>query len=64
MMKRSHNRKPLRMLLGSAMASEARVRQQYGIENEITIEFPPQARALFRILHAITARARLQLVIG
>ena len=40
MMKRSHNRKPLRMLLGSAMASEARVRQQYGIENEITIEGP------------------------
>jgi hypothetical protein len=31
MMKRSHNRKPLRMLLGSASASEARVRKQFGI---------------------------------
>ena len=40
MMKRSHNRKPLRMLLGSAFASEARVRKQFGIENEITIEGP------------------------
>jgi hypothetical protein len=40
MMKRSHNRKPLRMLLGSASASEARVRKQFGIENEITIEGP------------------------
>lgn len=38
MMKRSHNRKPLRMLLGSATASETSVRKQYGIENEITIE--------------------------
>jgi hypothetical protein len=40
MMKRSHNKKPLRMLLGSAAASEADVRQQYGIENEIIIEGP------------------------
>ncbi len=40
MMKRSHNRKPLRMLLGSATASEADVRQQFGIENEIMIEGP------------------------
>jgi hypothetical protein len=40
MMKRSHNRKPLRMLLGSASASEARVRKQFGIETEITIEVP------------------------
>lgn len=40
MMKRSHNKKPLRMLLGSAVASVASVRQQYGIENEITIEGP------------------------
>jgi hypothetical protein len=38
MMKRSHDKKPLRMLVGSAVASEAAVRQQYGIENEITIE--------------------------
>ncbi len=38
MMKRSHNRKPLRMLLGSAKASEADVRRQFGIENEIIIE--------------------------
>ena len=40
MMKRSHNRKPLRMLLGSASASEASVRKHFGIENEITIEGP------------------------
>jgi hypothetical protein len=40
MMKRSHDKKPLRMLLGSAVASEAAVRQQYGIENEIMIEGP------------------------
>jgi hypothetical protein len=40
MMKRSHNRKPLRMLLGSAMASEESVRKHYGIENEIMIEGP------------------------
>ena len=40
MMKRSHNKKPLRMLLGSAKASEAAVRKQFGIENEITIEGP------------------------
>jgi hypothetical protein len=38
MMKRSHNKKPLRMLLGSARASEAAVRRQFGIANEITIE--------------------------
>jgi hypothetical protein len=40
MMKRSHNKKPLRMLLGSAVASEAEVWQQFGRENEITIEGP------------------------
>lgn len=40
MMKRSHSRKPLRMLLGSAVASEAAVRQQFGISNEVTIEGP------------------------
>lgn len=40
MMKRSHNKKPLRMLLGSAVASEDAVRAQYGLENEITIEGP------------------------
>lgn len=40
MMKCSHNRKPLRMLLGSAVASEEAVRKQYGIENEIVIEGP------------------------
>jgi hypothetical protein len=40
MMKRSHNRKPLRMLFGSASASEQSVRRQFGIENEITIEGP------------------------
>jgi hypothetical protein len=38
MMKRSHNRKPLRMLLGSASASEASVHKQFGRENEIMIE--------------------------
>jgi hypothetical protein len=40
MMKRSHDKKPLRMLLGSAVVSQAEVRKQYGIENEITIEGP------------------------
>jgi hypothetical protein len=40
MMKRSHNRKSLRMLLGSAVASQDAVRARYGIENEITIEGP------------------------
>jgi len=39
-MKRSHTKKPLRMLLGSAQASEAAVRRQFGIENEIPIEGP------------------------
>ncbi|MGO4831293.1 hypothetical protein AB4144_03190 [Rhizobiaceae sp. 2RAB30] len=40
MMKCSHNKKPMRMLLGSAVASEEAVRKQYGIENEIVIEGP------------------------
>jgi hypothetical protein len=40
MMKRSHNRKPLRMLLGSTVASEDAVRHQFGVENEVTIEGP------------------------
>lgn len=40
MMKRSHNHKPLRMLLRSAVASEEAVRKQFGSENEITIEGP------------------------
>ncbi len=40
MMKRSHKKKPLRMLLGSASASSEAVRKQFGIENEITIEGP------------------------
>ena len=40
MMKRSHNRKPLRMLLGSTVATEAAVRQQFGQENEVMIEGP------------------------
>ncbi|CDM61643.1 hypothetical protein LPU83_pLPU83d_0272 (plasmid) [Rhizobium favelukesii] len=40
MMKRSHKRKPLRMLLGSARASQEAVYRQYGQENEITIEGP------------------------
>jgi len=40
MMKRSHNKKPLRMLLGSASASQEAVRQRYGLDNEITIEGP------------------------
>ena len=38
MMKRSHNRKPLRMLLGSTVATEAAVREQFGYENEVMIE--------------------------
>jgi hypothetical protein len=40
MMKRSHKRKPLRMLFGSARASQEAVYRQYGRENEITIEGP------------------------
>ena len=40
MMKRSHNHKPLRMLLGSTVASEAAVHDQFGRENEIIIEGP------------------------
>lgn len=40
MMKRSHKSKPLRMLLGSASASQEEVRKQFGRENEITIEGP------------------------
>jgi hypothetical protein len=40
MMKRSHNRKPLRMLLGSTVATEAAVHQQFGQENEVMIEGP------------------------
>jgi len=40
MMKRSHNRKPLRMLLGSAVATETAVREQFGLHNEIMIDGP------------------------
>jgi hypothetical protein len=40
MRKRSHNRKPLRMLLGSVTASEASVHAEYGRENELVIEGP------------------------
>jgi hypothetical protein len=40
MMKRSHDRKPLKMLMGSAVASEADVRAQFGLENEIMIVGP------------------------
>jgi hypothetical protein len=40
MMKRSHNKKPLRMLLGSARASQEEVYKRFGRENEITIEGP------------------------
>ena len=40
MMRRSHDRKPLRMLLGSAVANETDVRREYGIDNEILIEGP------------------------
>jgi hypothetical protein len=40
MMKRSHNKKPLRMLIGSARASQDAVYQEFGAENEITIEGP------------------------
>ncbi|MDQ0559882.1 hypothetical protein QO004_001664 [Rhizobium mesoamericanum] len=40
MMKRSHKWKPLRMLLGSARASQEAVYEQFGRENEITIEGP------------------------
>lgn len=40
MVKGSHRRKPLRMLLGSAVASEREVYRQFGKENEIVIEGP------------------------
>lgn len=40
MMRRSHKRKPLRMLLGSAQASQENVHKQFGPENELTIEGP------------------------
>lgn len=40
LMKNSHNRKPLRLLLGSAAASEAEVHRLYGRENELVIEGP------------------------
>jgi hypothetical protein len=40
MMKGSHNRKPVRMLLGSTTASETAVYKQFGKENEICIEGP------------------------
>ncbi|MCV3739396.1 hypothetical protein OCK02_24890 [Rhizobium sp. TRM96647] len=38
MMKRSHKRKPLRMLFGSARASQEAVYKQFGRQNEIVIE--------------------------
>jgi hypothetical protein len=40
LMRKSHNAKPLRMLLGSAAASEAVVRKHFGRENELVIEGP------------------------
>mgnify|MGYP000356374087 CR=1 FL=1 len=40
MMRRSHRGKPLRMLWGSARASEKDVRKEFGIENELVIEGP------------------------
>jgi hypothetical protein len=40
MIKRSHNRKPLRMLLGPAVQPADEVRRQFGAENEIVIEGP------------------------
>ena len=56
MMKRSHDRKPLRMLLGSAVASEEHVWRHFGRENEIMIE-GPAARDSCRTLPAITMHA-------
>ena len=40
MMRRSHKRKPLRMLLGSARASEQAVHDVFGRENELVVEGP------------------------
>jgi hypothetical protein len=40
MMRRSHKRKPLRMLLGSASASQQAVYDEFGRENELVIEGP------------------------
>jgi hypothetical protein len=68
MMKRSHNRKPLRMLLASAKASEADVRRQFGIENEIVIEGPAglgfvQDTSCYHRATPLTQRDRLMLAI-
>jgi hypothetical protein len=68
MMKRSHDKKPLRMLLGSAVASQAAVRQQYGIENEIMIEGPAgtgfvQDTSCFHRATPPTQRDRLMLAV-
>jgi hypothetical protein len=40
MMRKSHDRKSLRMLFGSAIASESLVHQRFGRENELVIEGP------------------------
>lgn len=40
MMRRSHNDKPLRMLLRSAVASQEDVHKRYGVDNELIIEGP------------------------
>lgn len=68
MMKRSHDRKPLRMLLGSAVASEADVRREYGADNEILIEGPAgtgfiQDASCFHRATPPTHRDRLMLAI-
>src|SRR5690606_30905071 len=40
MMRRSHLRKPLRMLMGTVVASEEDVHREFGAENELVVEGP------------------------
>lgn len=68
MMKRSHKKKPLSMLLGSVVASEAEVWQQFGRNNEIMIEGPAgtgfvQDTSCYHRATVPTARDRLMLAI-
>jgi hypothetical protein len=68
MMKRSHKNKPLRMLLGSAVASQEDVRKRFGLHNEITIEGPAgtgfvQDTSCYHRATPPTAGDRLMLVV-
>jgi hypothetical protein len=68
MMKRSHKKKPLRMLLGSAAASEAAVWKHFGRENEVVIEGPAgigfvQDTSCYHRASVPAARDRLMLAV-